>query len=325
MGFATSLDICNRGLQHAGVPRIASFTERSRGAQETGFCYDMLRLAELRRNTWKFAIRSARLRPIGTATLQFTPTAWSSGTAYTKGAIVTYTDVLGNTAWWQLYSTSSTADQPDTSPKWKHFFGPITLDVFSASDSYDTAEMVKGSDTNLYLSLKNSNAVNPVGAPAGNWVQLAGTTEAPMILWPAGVGPFQQIETQNLFRLPFGYLRHAPLMPKAGINSYLGMPPAQPRIDWTFEGDYFYTSTIKPVFMRFVADVADVPTFDPNFAEGLGCRIGLEVSPTLTQGPDKTKVIMVNYDLFMGDARRLNAMELGAVFPPLDDYITCRL
>ena len=43
--FNSALDIGNRGLQHCGSKRIASFSEISVAASEVSFCYDKLREA----------------------------------------------------------------------------------------------------------------------------------------------------------------------------------------------------------------------------------------------------------------------------------------
>ena len=81
MSFLTPIDIANRALQHVGASRIdptLGFTEISKNAQEISFCYDKLRRAELRRNVWRFAIRSAVLRPIDTTTLMLVPALCSA-------------------------------------------------------------------------------------------------------------------------------------------------------------------------------------------------------------------------------------------------------
>src|SRR6185437_8862206 len=64
LGFTSPVDIANRALQHVGASRITAFSDDSKQASETFFCYDKLRRAELRRNIWRFATRRAPLRPI---------------------------------------------------------------------------------------------------------------------------------------------------------------------------------------------------------------------------------------------------------------------
>jgi hypothetical protein len=64
---------------------------------------------------------------------------------------------------------------------------------------------------------------------------------------------------------------------------------------------------------------------DDMFCEGLGARIGLAVCEPLTQSTAKTNTIAQEYQKFMSEARAVNGIETGAVEPPLDDYIACRM
>lgn len=320
MAFTQPVDIANRALQHCGVTGITAFTDQSRQAKETLACYDALRLSELRRNLWRFATRRARVRSLTATTKLYSANAWASGTTYTVGQISTY---AGYT--WILNVTTSVGEQPDISPSWQHYFGPLTVDTFDASNAYDTGELAIGSDTNVYLSLINNNNVQPVGAAAGKWAALAGTTAAAIVLWPAGVGPSHDPATSNIYRLPSGWLRPAPTDPKAGINSYLGITFGGPRNDWVYEGNFFISSDPGPVLQRFVADVWDVTMMDPMFCEGLAANIALSVCEILTQSTDKLKTIREEYMRIMGEARLLDLIERGATFPPLDSYISARL
>src|SRR2546430_17278743 len=86
--FQNAVDIGNRACQHAGVTRITDFNEDTLQAAEIAFNYDKVRRAELRRNVWQFAIRTAALRPVAAGTMFLNPTLWSSTTTYGFGAIV---------------------------------------------------------------------------------------------------------------------------------------------------------------------------------------------------------------------------------------------
>ena len=113
MAFRIPEDIANRALQHVGAPLITSLSQQDRGAIQINQCYDGLRMAELRRNVWTFAVRKAVLYPINTQlsnlanetamepsltqtatqtlpTMLFVPTAWSPSKIYPFGSIVSY-------------------------------------------------------------------------------------------------------------------------------------------------------------------------------------------------------------------------------------------
>jgi hypothetical protein len=64
VAFQLPIDIMNRALQRVGQTRIASLTEDSKACDEVTFCYDKLRIAEMRRNAWVFSIRTSRCAPI---------------------------------------------------------------------------------------------------------------------------------------------------------------------------------------------------------------------------------------------------------------------
>ena len=73
-----------------------------------------------------------------------------------------------------------------------------------------------------------------------------------------------------------------------------------------------------------MADVVNVPKFDDLFCEGLAARIGLEICPKVTQSEAKVATIAGKYKVFMGEARIVNAIEIGSEEPPEDDWVTAR-
>ena len=81
---------------------------------------------------------------------------------------------------------------------------------------------------------------------------------------------------------------------------------------------------MNPVIFPFVADITDVTQMDDMFCEGLACRIALAVIEVLTQSSTKTSTIAGEYKHFMTEARLVNAIEVGAITPPLDDWVACR-
>lgn len=64
MGAFSSVDICNRALQLVGAGAITSLTDGTHEAAECGRCYDIVRQAELRSNSWNFSIKRAVLAPL---------------------------------------------------------------------------------------------------------------------------------------------------------------------------------------------------------------------------------------------------------------------
>ncbi len=400
--FNSPLDIGNTAMQLLGQRQMVSLTEGSLSATEFNACYDRLRVAELRRNIWRFAIRRAAIRAIDTTTLIITPAAWSSTTTYQPGAIVE--DANG------LYWTTDRPDVVGTQPgtagdrTWTRYFGPLTAYPWNTSaaaltyglpagppstttqipvwkptgaDAYFSGELVyitKG-DGNLivYRSLVSGNGddprvasewdyqttydkgdvtvwqwqtyqstieVNVGNVPGPNstqWVQVAAaksavswaiipcTYRSARLLYPVGAGPVSNTATRNVYRLPAGFLREAPRDPKAGSVSYLGAPSGLPYTDWLLEGDFLVTHDVYPIVLRFGADVSDVSSFDPMFANGLACRVGLALCERLTGGADKFQMLSAEYAKFMDEARTVNGIETGATQPPEDDYITCRL
>ncbi len=316
--FENSTDIANRALQHVGGTRIDALTDDSKNAAAVAFCYDKLRRAELRRNVWRFSIRRAILRPIDEDSRLLTGVAWAVGTSYGVGAIVTRDGRL-----WQT-SVTSTGEAPgaDGSP-WDIYCGTMTIQPYDADIAYYPGELVSDGG-NVYLSLTMNNEQEP---PDTQWVLIGDqddVSEPLVILYPIEAGPSSDTNTANVYRLPGGFLRQAPEDPKAGSTSWLGAPSGLQYSDFRFEGQYIVTTHTPLIMLRFAADVTNVLTFDPMFCEGLAARIGLETCEEITQSSEKLSNIGAQYKLFMGEARTVNAIELGPTEPPEDDWITCR-
>lgn len=186
----------------------------------------------------------------------------------------------------------------------------------------------------LYLSLVNNNTVDPTtnvdfvsGKTYTNaWMQMttAATLSALNFVYPIGAGSLSDTLTRNVYRLPVGFLREAPQMPKQGSYTELGAPTNLPYNDWEYDGHYILSSGTGPLVLRFAADVRDTTLFDPMFAEGFACRIALEIAESLTQSEAKLQIIGQMYAKFMGDAREVNAIEQGPIEQPLDDFLQVR-
>lgn len=161
--FANPVDIGNRACQHCGVTRVADFNEDSVTAGEISFSYDKLRRAELRRNVWQFAIRTAALRPITTGTMLLSPALWSSTTTYGFGAIVS--DVANVP--WQSRAQDNLNNAPGNSAAWEQYCGPLTVQPYDTTGTtgYFTGELVyetPGDGTYaVYMSMQSNNSQDP--------------------------------------------------------------------------------------------------------------------------------------------------------------------
>ena len=258
-----------------------------------------------------------------------TATAWVTTAQYTLGDTVSD----GGFQWRSLIAFNTGITPAE---------GPLDWNI---SVTYGASQTATGSDGFIYSSVGSGNLGNdptlnpslwtntgvarawtkvPTLFPAATkWLPLyAGLTQMP-ILYPIGSGPSEQSATRNIFVLPAGFLREAPLDPKAGAVSFLGAPGGLMMNDYTWEEDYI-TSSSAIIMMRYVADVRLVSRFDPMFCEGLAARIAIGGCEPITQSTSKLQNAGAMYEKFMGDARRVNGIETGAVSPPEDDFLACR-
>lgn len=257
-----------------------------------------------------------------------TVTPYDSTIGYSTGELV-YVAVGDGTYRVYLSLQNGNTDVPGTATAW------------SATVTYYQNQVVTRAAI-AYMSLVDLNLnQTPPGAAwttsftggtgSVKWLQIGGA-EAPggvalaqlNIVYPIGSGPASQSITRNAFRLPAGYLRQAPLNPKAGIG-FLGAPTNSFYSDWLYEGNYIVASDAGPITLRFVADVTDVAAFDDMFAEGLALSIGLDVCEPLAQSASKKTVIAQEYKLKIGEARTVNSIESGYEDPPEDDFLSVRL
>jgi hypothetical protein len=267
----------------------------------------------------------------GNADVPSTATPWSATVQYGKDSIVSYS----GSQWRSLIAVNSN-------------ISPASVPLaFDANAIYAFGNTATGSDGYIYTSLANSNsghdpvndAVNwsnttvpaawtnvPTLYPSStNWLPIfAGLNPMP-IMYPLGCGPVTDSTTKNIFRLPAGYLRKANQDPKAGAVSWLGAPGGASYTDWNIEGKFITSLESTAIVFRFGADVTDVTAMDDMFCEGLACRIAKEVVERLTQSTAKLGAISAAYKEVMGDARTVNAIEVGSEESPEDDWISVRI
>lgn len=166
VAFTAPIDIMNRALQRVGQTRIASLSEDSKACDEVTFCYDKLRIAEMRRNVWVFSVRTTALRPynpptgstLGTMTL--VPANWDTAKNYIPGSIIAYTN--GRVYFSRTFNTGS---QPDiNTTDWAQYFGPRTVEPYdtTGATTYYPGELVytlAGTTPTVFLALAQSSDV----------------------------------------------------------------------------------------------------------------------------------------------------------------------
>lgn len=164
--YRTPVDIANRALDHCGIPSIVAFTDDAKGADRTSAVYDKLRVAELRRNVWRFSIRKTALRAINTDTMFLVPAAYSASQTYPQGSIVSYSNTFYFADQYVPVSTPPTVANEDY---WTVYFGPQTVSPYDSETSYYTGELVynvDGADVNVYQCLVTGTEEDPTADPA---------------------------------------------------------------------------------------------------------------------------------------------------------------
>lgn len=260
-----------------------------------------------------------------------TGTAWVSTTLYGMNDVV-----LHSSSTWRSVIPVNRGITPATGPS------DFDIDV-----SYSAAQTVTGSDGFIYSSVGNGNVGNdPVedngtywtntgvahawkSVPtmvegASSWRPMFATLKSILFTYPIGTGPREQSSTSNIFRKPAGFLRLAVQNPKEGRPTTLGGPRDEGFTTLDQEGNYFVGYATASLTIRFAADVVVVPDMDDLFCEGFACRIAYETCEIITASGGKLQAIGASYNTFMGDARRVNSIEIGPIDPPEDDLITVR-
>ena len=257
---------------------------------------------------------------------------WSATATYQQDETISY---LGSQ--WRSLIALNTNNTPAGGPA-----------NWISTQTYTAGTPVTGTDGFIYTSVGSGNLGNnpatdngtywtntdvpnawaatpTIPASSSLWVPIYGSLVSFNFVYPLGVGPLSQTLSKNIFRLPSGFLRQVPQDPKAGVYSFLGAPAYNSQNDWELQGDYLISECASPIILRFVADVMSVSEMDDMFCEGLAARIGLECCETITNSTAKQQTCNSAYQKFMGEARTVNAIEVGPVQPAEDDYILCRI
>lgn len=181
MSVITQTQIANRVCQKVGAELIAAgalLTEDSKPANEIRNCYDILRRRELRRNVWRFSIRTVALRAMDTGSKLVTFGTWLTGTTYGVFDIIVGDDG-------QLYYSKgpgNIGNTPSTSPKWELYFGVDAalefITTWNSGITYMSGDRAAGSDGVVYYSLIDTNLNhNPVGDGNVHWKQVTDSSQ----------------------------------------------------------------------------------------------------------------------------------------------------
>lgn len=254
-----------------------------------------------------------------------TSTPWDTTVTYEEGATVS----RGGSQWFSLISLNTGITPADAPDAWD-----VTV-------TYSSSQQVTGSDGYIYTSIAGGNlAHDPTASDTATYWTATGTPAAwsrlPAIYssstkWQPIYSALKNIDflspigsTRSVYHLPANYLRNAPQNPKQGANSYLGGPSGPAYNDWEIEGDYLLTGDAGIILFRFGADVTRVSKMDDLFCEGLACRMAVDTANELTQQDRNLQSTTALYKKFMGEARTVNAIEVGSEEPSEDDYLTVR-
>lgn len=213
---------------------------------------------------------------------------------------------------------------------------PATVSAWDATVIYGVEDVVQYLGVN-YRSLNPFNlnitpvegafwtALPAVPASSKSWRVIPGTMTNLRFPYPADAGPSSDENSRNVFYLPANYLGPALLDSKAGSTSFLGAPAGLLYRDWLFEGNLLITRDSDPISFRFITDITRVRAWDDQFANALACALATQCCLRLTGSTAKLQSIASEYNKFIGEARVKNLIEIGAIEPPEDDFIACRV
>jgi hypothetical protein len=95
--------------------------------------------------------------------------------------------------------------------------------------------------------------------------------------------------------------------------------------DWRIEGQYIVSADSAPLNIRYIADIDDPNFYDSLFVEAFASKLALEVCVEITGSSGRQDRAGRDYDLAIGEAKRIGAIEKEAQQFPVDDWINARL
>lgn len=132
---------------------------------------------------------------------------------------------------------------------------------------------------------------------------------------------------QSAYPLPSDFLRLLPRDPGSGFNqSWSPNIPFNGYIDrdWQIEGTELLTNETGAFDLRYIAFVTDPNKMDILFREAVSAALAIEICEELTQSNAKKADAKDDYKKAIAEARRTNAIENIAVFPPEDTFVVVR-
>lgn len=313
--FVTPYDVANQALIMLGVPRISTFSDTSRQAQEAAFQYDKARRAELRRFVWTFATRRAILRPVSSTIKNLTFPAYNAVTVYVAGDVVKYNNVIYTAV---AGNTGETPGVGGVSPSWEVYYGPLQAEGYAAGTTYFPGDMVVSGGA-VYRAVNISSFLGQAPPNATYWMAPQGVTSSAIFVPdPMGFDPPGGVTTRSRYRLPGNFLRLAPQDPKQPAVARLGTTAGLNFNDWEIEAGYLVSSaTTGGLILRFVGDVQVVANMEDMFCMAVACRMALLMNQQLTSRPDLGTALMANYGRFVREAQAISAIEGGTTEPDI--------
>lgn len=314
--FQAKVDVANRAIQHCGATRVSSLTQSVKQAREANFAIDMIRVSELQQSgVWTFATRRAVMRPIVSTSKFVTFPTYAAGSTYGQHEVV-----QDSTSYvWRSTKASNLANTPGADnagnpAPWTAYAGPVIAQAWDNTVPYYIGDVVYVSTT-AYICIAAHTGHTPPNATY--WAaQTTGPATLSSIVLAEPLGLSNDAATQKgIYRKPANFLRIAVQDMKAAAVARPGFTAGMQFNDWEFEGDYLFTADTAPFVMRFVADQTDIPTMHPLFLESWAARLGMQLSPSLTQNPALTSQIQEEYDAIIAKAKATLAIEAGSDEP----------
>lgn len=104
--------------------------------------------------------------------------------------------------------------------------------------------------------------------------------------------------------------------------------PARLGLDWKIENHQgspaILTNDGDTLEVRYLARITDPTKFDACFVEALACKLAWHLAEALTQSNTKKEASALEYKMTMAEARRMNAVELGVLKQPVDEWLAAR-
>lgn len=157
--YLSPVEIANRALQMCGAQSISTMDDDSKNADAVRRCYEELRQAELRRNVWRFAIRTAALRAIDERSMILSPPTYDATKTYGRGAIVAF-----GSSHFICMDAAAVDVSPFNTLAWNQYFGNFHVTPWTINTTYYAGELVytpSNTAYKVYMSLQDNNTDIP--------------------------------------------------------------------------------------------------------------------------------------------------------------------